>query len=126
LAQQVTPEDAVVFNAGVTAICVKVYDDMSYHYVTYPENYSILDSGYQGSSVTIEHAETLIHELERRYQGLWLVEFWPHWWDPQGLIQERIGRTAVTEREWQFRGLRVRYFRFAVAQQSAVSQMPER
>lgn len=112
LDQQVSSQDVVLFNASVASICVKVYGDMDYAVVTYPENYSILRSGYQDVKATLDIADRMVTELEREYQRLWLVEFMPQWWDPEGYIEERVEQSGVLEQEWPFIGLRVRYYTF--------------
>jgi hypothetical protein len=116
LDQEVSSSDVVSFNAGSTSICVQVYDDLDYTFVTYPEGYSVLESGYHAAKVTPEFAQRTIVSLQEEYQGIWLVEFWPHWFDPGGYLEESIQRSAALEQEWEFRGLRVRYFRFTSVQ----------
>jgi len=116
LGQEISSTDVVLFNAGSTSICVQAYEGRDYAFVTYPEGYSVLESGYHAAKVTPEFAQRMVVRLQEEYQGIWLVEFWPHWFDPGGYLEENIQRSAALEREWEFRGLRVRYFRFTAVQ----------
>ena len=112
LDQETSAADIVLFNAGATSMCVDVYGDMEYAFLTYPVNYSVLESGFRADQVTAEFADETVSSMQQEYQGIWLVEFWPHWFDPGGYFEDRIQTSAIVEQEWQFRGLRVRYFRF--------------
>jgi hypothetical protein len=91
------PGDVIYYNAGVASAGTALYLDDSLAQVGYPILWDVLKGGRYGAETTVYKVDTQFHRLAQRYQRVWLVQYFPAYWDPGGYITDWLAEHAHRE-----------------------------
>jgi hypothetical protein len=104
------PGDAVYYNAGVASAATAFYLDDSLPQIGYPTLWDIQKGGRYGSLTDAAEVNAQFSDLVTRYERLWLIQYYPSYWDHEGHIlgwlDERACRKAVPD----FHGVDLRLY----------------
>jgi hypothetical protein len=81
------PGDLLYMNAAASALAVDYYLASDLNLAGYPPGYDLLRGGWAGEIATGEAVEEQLAPLSARHARVWLLEYFPGFWDPQGVIQ---------------------------------------
>lgn len=104
------PGDVVYYNAGVASAGTAFYLGSSVDQVGYPVLWDIHKGGRYGSQTTAEDVTHQLDELARRYERLWLVQYYPSYWDPEGHILAWLGEYAHKKAIPEFHGVNLQLY----------------
>ena len=104
------PGDMLYVNASSGFLALDYYLQPDLTRAGYPADYSLLSGGWEGEVATPPVIERQMSGLLAGYSRLWLVEFIPGFWDPNGLIRAWLERNAQVVERVEFGGLRVWLF----------------
>ena len=102
------PGDVLYLNPAAGRLGLDVYLVEPLPHEGYPPEYDVRTGGWEGEPVTAAVAEREMAALAGSYRRVWLVEFGPEFWDPDGHLrawlqdhgrpgsQESFGRIVVT------------------------------
>jgi len=102
--------DALYLNPAAGIFTLETYLGQSIPHDGYPLDYDIVKGGWKGKVVTANIAEQAIDQLASQYSRVWLVEFGPWFWDPEGNLAARIEYHGRLVEDQSFRGVHVRLY----------------
>jgi hypothetical protein len=102
--------DALYVNASSGYLALDYYLRPDVARAGYPPGYDLLRGGWEGEVATQPVVERQLAALLPGHARLWLVEFIPGFWDPNGLIRAWLERNARAVEQVEFGGLRVWLF----------------
>ncbi len=106
------PNDVVYGNPAAAALPLSLYLDSQIEFDGYPPHYDILEGGWKGTTLTPEIADRLLRAEEAQHQRIWLVESYPEFWDPEGLLETWLEHNARLIDEWRLTNIRIRLYQF--------------
>jgi uncharacterized membrane protein len=80
--------DVLYLNPAAGILTLEVYLSDSLEYDGYPFGYDLRTGGWRGEPVTRTIAEREMSGLATQFERVWLIEFGPEFWDPEGHIAE--------------------------------------
>ncbi len=80
------PGDLLYLNAAASSLALDFYLEVNLDRAGYPANYDLVRGGWVGEKATREAVDRQLSRLAEGHPRIWLVEFSPGFWDPQGLI----------------------------------------
>jgi 4-amino-4-deoxy-L-arabinose transferase-like glycosyltransferase len=92
--------DVLYSNPAAGRLTLEAYLTRALEHDGYPPDYDVVTGGWAGEPVTEAIAEREMAALATAYQRVWLVEFGPEFWDPQGYLADwldRHGHRAVQQ-----------------------------
>ena len=104
---RVNTGDVLYFHPAAGRLTLETYLSRSLPYEGYPPEYDVRTGGWEGETVTPGIAAQAMGALAAGYRRVWLVEFSPEFWDPEGHLlgwlvdhgtqsaQEDFGRVRV-------------------------------
>lgn len=106
------PGDVVFSNPAASSLAISLYSDTPLTYSGIPENYNIVSGGWEGEMLSPGDANRILSQLDVDYQRLWLVEFFPEFWDEDLIIEDWLSKNAIQQSDRYFGRIRVRLFKF--------------
>jgi hypothetical protein len=106
------PNDVIYYNAGVASAGTALYVDDSLAQVGYPILWDVHKGGRYGSQTTAEKVDDQFSRLALRYRRLWLIQYFPSYWDPEGYIMDWLSKRARRETTPVFHGVDVELYVF--------------
>lgn len=104
------PGDAIFLNAAAGALTLDYYLTSGLPEDGYPHPYDLYRGGFDGKPTTPEVIDRRLSRLAQQYCRLWLIQYAPEFWDPQGLIPAWLDRSATQLPVPKFFGLDVRLY----------------
>ncbi|MGQ9599813.1 MAG: glycosyltransferase family 39 protein [Anaerolineae bacterium] len=80
------PGDLLYLNAAASSLALDCYLKVNLDRAGYPVEYDLVRGGWVGEDATPEGVDRQLRPLADRHPRIWLVEFSPGFWDPEGLI----------------------------------------
>lgn len=80
------PGDLLYLNAAASSLALDFYLKVNLDRAGYPTEYDLGRGGWVGEDATPEVVDRQLSRLAEGHPRIWLVEFTPGFWDPQGLI----------------------------------------
>jgi hypothetical protein len=104
--------DVLYLNPAAGMLPLEAYLGRPLPYEGYPSEYDVRTGGWEGEAVTAVAAEREMTVLATQYQRVWLVEFGPEFWDPDGYVRDWLGRNGQELAEQHFGRVNVRLYEF--------------
>ena len=95
-------EDVLFSNPAAAYLALNLYLQNAQNESGYPPDYDILTGGWKGEAVTEESVEQSLMNLVSDSKRIWLIEFFPEFWDPDGLITTWLENHALKLNEHWF------------------------
>ena len=93
--------DLIFTNPAGASLVMDIYLSPSLVIEGYPPGYDILIGGWQGDPVTSKTAAQELSGIDASYDRIWLVEFFPDFWDPSGYLPAWLDSHArALEQRW--------------------------
>lgn len=73
--------DLVYGNPAASKLALNLYLDINLPFEGYPNRYDILRGGWAGEKLTTEIIDSQLSLLKKDHKRIWLVEFFPEFWD---------------------------------------------
>jgi uncharacterized membrane protein len=105
--------DVLYLNPAAGMLTLRVYLHQPLPQDGYPSGYDIVEGGWGGEPVTASIAEQVMAALAAKYRRVWLVEFGPEFWDPEGHLAAWLEHHGLLIADQPFRGIRVRLYDLA-------------
>jgi uncharacterized membrane protein len=106
----VLPGDVIFGNPAASSLAISLYTDVPLIFAGIPDNYDIITGGWDGEMLTRVSANQFLRELNQDYQRLWLVEFFPEFWDENRTIENWLGQNAQIQDDQYFGRIHVRIY----------------
>jgi uncharacterized membrane protein len=110
IARNALPEDVFFGNPAATSLAISLYTEVPINYTGIPENYNIITGGWEGEALTTTSANQILGELAQSFERLWLVEFFPEFWDQGQHIETWLKQNAIIQSDQNFGRIRVRIY----------------
>jgi mannosyltransferase len=105
--------DVLYLNPAAGMLTLRPYLDESLPYDGYPPGYDVVHGGWEGEQITAGLAAETMAALPDTARRVWLVEFGPEFWDPEGHIAAWLELHGQPVTDWSFQGVRMRLYRLA-------------
>jgi uncharacterized membrane protein len=105
------PGDLVYGNPAASAFALDLYWKTPLPYNGYPINYDILSGGWEGVAVTSDIADQQLSTVTKNLKRVWLVEFFPEFWDENKQIPSWLAKHGNIVDEQSFGKIRLRLYK---------------
>jgi hypothetical protein len=94
--------DVLYVNPAAGGLALDAYLEPGLPREGYPPQYDVRTGGWEGEPVTAQIAEQEMVALVSGYERVWLVEFEPQFWDPEGRLRAwlQTNERSVSERRF--------------------------
>lgn len=107
--------DLVYTNPAGASLALDLYLDPLIKVKGYPPDFDILTGGWRGQPLTPENAAQELSALNQISDRLWLVEFFPEFWDKDGLFPAWLADHAELLDDQWFGNIHLRLYQFGQA-----------
>jgi hypothetical protein len=104
--------DAIFGNPAASALALEQYEEISIPFFGIPGGYNIITGGWEGELLTADSTGATLNNLKESYQRLWLIEFFPEFWDPDKQIEIWLEKESQLVDEQWFGRIHVRLYNF--------------
>jgi mannosyltransferase len=104
------PGDLVYLNPYAGKLTFDYYSEAQLPQAGYPPEYTLLQGGWVGEIATPQVIAAQIDPIAQEYARIWLVDFVPEFWDPEGLILARLEHYYRQVESHDFHGVRLVLF----------------
>jgi mannosyltransferase len=104
------PGDLLYLNAAAGSLALDYYLTTDLPRAGYPADYSLHRGGWAGEMATDKAVSAQLTPLAEQYPRIWLVEFSPGFWDPDGLIVTWLQDHLDQVQDLRFGDVRLRLF----------------
>jgi hypothetical protein len=105
--------DVLYLNPAAGMLPLEVYLARPVPVEGYPPEYDVRTGGWEGESVTAAVAEREMAALAADHGRIWLVEYGPEFWDPEGHLLDWLERNGQQLAAEHFGRIDVRLYEFA-------------
>jgi mannosyltransferase len=102
--------DVLYLNPAAGKMTLEAYLSPMPPHAGYPTDYDVVEGGWDGERVTRTIAGQVLSDLALNYQRIWLIEFGPGFWDPEGNLATWLAEHSQLRLDETFRGIRVRLY----------------
>jgi hypothetical protein len=88
LEMQLQPQDRLYANPAASHLALDLYTSQPLPLSGYPPAYHIVTGGWDGERLTPALAAAQLAPLATQAQRVWLIEFYPEFWDPQAALSQ--------------------------------------
>jgi hypothetical protein len=113
--------DVLYLNPAAGMLPLEAYLGRPLPHEGYPSEYDVRTGGWEGELVTAGAAEREMTALAAEYGRVWLVEYGPEFWDPEGYVLDWLQRNAHELAARRFGRIDVRLYEFT---QRTAPQVP--
>ncbi|MFN2263245.1 MAG: hypothetical protein ACK2UM_03200 [Anaerolineales bacterium] len=110
--QNSTPDDALFSNPAAASLAFDQYGELEIPLFGIPENYDIVSGGWEGEMLTPDKADDIFSELAQTYQRVWLLEFFPEFWDEDKYAENWLNHHSTLVVDQNFGRIRIRIYDF--------------
>ena len=110
LQTNVQPDDVIYANPAAAGLPLSLYWKSTLPFRGYPPDYHIVTGGWKGKILTAEATEREMRSLPKTTKRIWLVEFFPQFWDPEKTIERWLDGQGKTGVDQQFGNIRIRLY----------------
>jgi hypothetical protein len=96
------PGDVLYLNPSASILALDVYLTRPLPYAGYPPEYDVRTGGWEGTPLTVATADREMSALTSGYRRIWLVEFGPEFWDPEGTLRAWLEGSGQRVEEQSF------------------------
>jgi hypothetical protein len=102
--------DVIYYNAGVASAGTAFYLDDSFPQAGFPILWDIEKGSRYGEQATVDGIDKQLSELAQRHERVWLVNYYPAYWDPGGFIQAWLEAHADLQPTTSFYGMNLELY----------------
>jgi uncharacterized membrane protein len=110
--QNSAPADVLFSNPAAASLAFDQYAELDTPFLGIPTNYDIVSGGWEGEMLTPERTDDIFSELGQTYQRVWLVEFFPEFWDEDKNAENWLNRNSHLVADQIFGRIRIRIYDF--------------
>ncbi|MBN1661685.1 MAG: glycosyltransferase family 39 protein [Anaerolineae bacterium] len=99
------PGDLLYLNAASARLALDYYLESDLDVAGYPVDYQFSRGGWYGDIATASAVDARLVPLTAQHSRVWLLEFVPYFWDPQGFIQAWFHAHYPSAQQIQIRDL---------------------
>ena len=110
--QRTASGDIIYGNPAAASLALGQYAEISTPFSGIPGDYSIISGGWQGEMLTADSSETIFSRFATNFKRLWLVEFFPEFWDEGKTVEQWLESNSILLEEHLFGRIRIRLFAF--------------
>lgn len=101
LQAHVQPGDLIYANPAASSLALSQYWDITIPYSGFPPGYDIVTGGWEGEEITPQIASSELIVVSQGHHRLWLVEFFPEFWDSGGYLASWLGEHgSLIDEQW--------------------------
>lgn len=104
------PGDAIFGNPAASSFALEQYVEFDEPFFGVPQNYNIISGGWEGDMLTPEVTGDILGQITVNFERVWLVEFFPEFWDESKTVESMLDNSAIMIDERDFGRIRVRLF----------------
>lgn len=104
--------DIIYANPAASSLALSQYSNSTIPFIGTPSNYDIISGGWEGDPLTHISVDNELSQLNSDYQRLWLVEFFPEFWDEQKIIETWLEQNSKLQDDKSFGRIRIRIYSF--------------
>jgi hypothetical protein len=104
--------DEIYTNPAGASLALELYLDPSIKVRGYPPDFDILTGGWRGQPITSEIATQQLASITVDLKRLWLLEFFPEFWDKNALLPAWLEGHAELLSDQQFGNIHLRLYQF--------------
>lgn len=108
---QIQSEDLLYTNPAAAELALGYYLQQKLPFDGYPTGYNIVSGGWNGTLTTETTVNSLFHSICDQYKRVWLVEYYPQFWDPDAHIEQWLSAHTSKLDDQKDGGIRTRLFR---------------
>jgi mannosyltransferase len=102
--------DMVYSNPAASSLVLGLYWENALPFEGYPPHYDILQGGWAGQSLNTQMAEEQLSIATQSYTRVWLVEFYPEFWDANNTLETWLIAHGEQRDDLAFGNIRLRLF----------------
>ena len=104
------PGDVLYMNPAAGILGLDAYLGQALPHDGYPPDYDVRTGGWVGELVTAAMAAREMAAVAEQYGRVWLIEFGPEFWDPEGYLRNELERNGQGTVEQRFGRIVVRLY----------------
>ncbi len=104
--------DIIYGNPAASELALAQYSKIAIPFIGVPLDYDIVTGGWEGEELTSKSVDSEFKQLSNEYQRLWLVEFFPEFWDSNWIIESWMADHSDLVDDVNFGRIRIRVYRF--------------
>jgi uncharacterized membrane protein len=110
--QNTTAGDVLFGNPAASSLALALYADVTAPFLGTPSDYNIISGGWEGEMLTSEATDNTFGQLSETYHRVWLIEFFPEFWDEDKTVENWLESHSILVDEHWFSRIRVRIYNF--------------
>lgn len=110
LNQKALSSDGIFCNPAASKLPLQFYLEERYEVVGYPYNYNILNGGWNGEKISLNNIEEIMKDKVFMKNRIWIVEFFPEFWDPEGLIVKSLNKNCELTDQKRYGNISLRLY----------------
>jgi uncharacterized membrane protein len=110
LNQNALSSDGIFCNPAASKLPLQFYLEKRYEVTGYPFNYSILNGGWDGERISLNSIEEIMKDEVFMKNRVWVVEFFPQFWDPEYLIVKSLNKNCELTDEKRYGNISLRLY----------------
>ena len=106
----IQPNDIIFGNPAAISLATSIYEQKTLSPVGYPTEYNIITGGWEGKIITEKIAAEVLVNATNRKDRIWLVEYFPEFWDPEHQIDKWLNLNGENIEDRYFGRIQIRVF----------------
>lgn len=107
------PNDIVFGNPSAVSLAFEIYQDQPIPFTGYPKNYTIINGGWEGQTVTPSIARDILQNATMEKDRVWLVEFAPSFWDLNQYFEQWLSEHGTLQEDQTFGRIHIRLYQLS-------------
>lgn len=104
--------DVLYGNPAASSLALEQYAQITTPFLGIPTDYDIITGGWEGEMLTSHATGITFDNLDQTYQRVWLIEFFPEFWDADNTVENWLEMHSILLDEHWFGRIHVRIFQF--------------
>jgi hypothetical protein len=104
--------DVLFGNPAAASLALEQYRQIDLPFFGVPEDYDIVSGGWTGTMLDQETTHRTFSQLSDDYQRVWLIEFFPEFWDEGETVEQWLSYNSMLIDEQWFGRIHVRLYTF--------------
>jgi uncharacterized membrane protein len=104
--------DIIYANPAASSLALSLYSEITIPFIGTPADYDIITGGWEGDALTPKSVDDELSQLNSDYQRLWLVEFFPEFWDENKIVETWLEQNSKLLDDLYFGRIRIRIYSF--------------
>lgn len=104
--------DVLYGNPAASSLALAQYAQITTPYLGIPTDYDIITGGWEGEMLSTQATGITFDNLDQSYQRVWLIEFFPEFWDADLTVENWLEMHSILLEEHWFGRIHVRVYHF--------------